>query len=160
MLIIDTCSWLKIQELEEKKVLNIKILIYESDLWATHELIKEYHHFLDNYLDFKKFSILSIEIDKLKGFIEEDLDDADLSIIEFGRENPDTIIITDDGPELTVSSLYNLKSFQLSEFLLFLLKNDILKKNEAIRSIKKLLSWKNIKKKKKKKLLKLINLTR
>ncbi|NVM01352.1 MAG: hypothetical protein HWN67_03395 [Candidatus Helarchaeota archaeon] len=158
MLIIDTCSWLKIRYLEESGVLRIKDLIYESDLWTTHELAKEYEYYLKDYLDLKRFSIQSLKFQKLEKFIDKELDPADLSIIEFGRKNDKALIISDDGAELVILNLFHLKAFQLSEFILFLVNQNILKKTEAINSIKHLRKWRNIKEKKKKKLLREINL--
>ena len=160
MLIIDTCSWLKIRYLENSNILKIKEIIYESDLWTTHELAKEYEYYLKDYLDLKHFSIHSVKLEQLEKLIDKELDAADLSIIEFGRKNNNAIIISDDGAELTVLNLLDLKAFQVSDFLLFLAKQNILKKTDVINSIKQLRNWRNIKEKKKKKLLEQINLIR
>lgn len=160
MLIIDTCSWLKIRYLEESDIIKIKNLIYESDLWTTHELAKEYDYYLKDYLDLNNFSIQSVKIEKLEQFTDKELDEADLSIIEFGRKNLNALIISDDGAELSILNLFHLKSFQLSEFLLFLVNQNILKKKEAINAIKQLREWHNIKEKKKKHLINRINLIR
>lgn len=148
-IIIDTCSWLKIQYLDQIKVINLRPLIYSSNIWMTHELHKEFIYHLGAYLDYSKFSIKKIEFNSLKKIIESDLDDADLSMISFCRENPNLIAISDDGPALQLLNMFNATSFQLSEFLFYLTKNEILTKNLAIKSIKKLREWKNIKEKKK-----------
>ncbi|MHA1299668.1 MAG: hypothetical protein ACTSO9_09555 [Candidatus Helarchaeota archaeon] len=158
MLIIDTCSWLKIRYLEELNVIKLKDLIYESELWTTHELVKEYKYYLKDFLELEKFSIQSVKFQKLEKFIDKELDPADLSIIEFGRKNNDALIISDDGAELAILNLFHLKAFQLSEFIVFLVNQNILKKTEAINSIKHLRKWRNIKERKKKKLLSMINL--
>ena len=146
--------------MEESNILRIRELIYESDLWTTHELIKEYEYYIKEFLDIKKFSVQSVKIKKLEQFTEKELDAADLSIIEFGRINKDALIISDDGAELAILNLFNLKSFQLSEFLLILVKQEIIRKKEVIKAIKKLREWRNIKEKKKKQILNQINLIR
>jgi len=152
-LILDTCSWLKVRKLENEKIICLKKLIYETDLWLTHELQTELKYYLSNYLDFKNFSIQKISIQKLSNFTEKELDPADLSLIEFGRQNLNCIVICDDGATLQVLDIFNVKCFQLSEFIYFLVKNDILKKNQAIKSVKKLREWKNIRENKKKLIL-------
>ena len=159
-LIVDTCSWLKVQKLDNEKIIRLKNLLYEADLWLTHELQTELRYYLSDYLDFKNFSIQKVSIQKLSAFTEKELDLADLSIIQFGRQNPNCIVISDDGAALNVLDIFKIKCFQISEFIFFLVKNDLLKKNQAIRSVKKLRTWKNIREKKKKKLIsKIIGLT-
>jgi hypothetical protein len=122
--------------------------IYQTDLWATHELIKEYGYHLGDYLDYNKFNIKTVDLTAIKKFVEKTLDDADLSFVEFGRQNPDVIIISDDGDALNLCNMFQLRSFQLSEFLLYLAKNEFLKKKNAYSPIKYLREWKNIKEKK------------
>ncbi|MHA1314606.1 MAG: hypothetical protein ACTSRB_11925 [Candidatus Helarchaeota archaeon] len=160
MLIIDTCSWLKIRELDDNNILKLKELIYQSNLWATHELVKEYSHYLKDYLDFNKFSIQSVKIEKVELFFEKELDPADLSIIEFGRKYKNATVISNDGAELLILDWFKVKSFQLSEFIFFLVKESLLKKREALNAIKKLRTWRDIKEKKMKRILNEINLIR
>jgi len=152
-LILDTCSWLKVQKLDNEKTITLKNLLYETDLWLTHELQTELKYYLSNYLDFQNFSIQKVSIQKLSDFTEKELDPADLSLIEFGKQNPNCIVICDDGATLQVLDIFNVKCFQLSEFIFFLVKNDIVKKNKAIKSVKKLREWKNIRENKKKYLI-------
>ena len=148
-LILDTCSWLKVQKLDHEKIITLKNLLYKTDLWVTHELQTELRYYLSDYLDFQCFSIQKVSIQKLSNFTEKELDPADLSLIEFGRQNPNCIVICDDGATLQVLDIFNIKCFQLSEFIFFLVRNDLLKKNNAIRSVKKLREWKNIRENKK-----------
>lgn len=157
MIIIDTCSWMKIQFLEKFNVIYLKELLYESDLWATHELIEEYKYHLQDYLDYNKFSIKTVQIKKLQEYTEYNLDPADLSIIEFGKNYPQVIVISDDKPELMILSIFKIKCFQLSEFLLILIQNSIFKKNTIFRAIKQLREWRNIKEHKMKELIDRIN---
>jgi len=83
----------------------------------------------------------------VRAFTENELDDADLSIIEFGRRNPQALVISEDADLLMMCHLFRLKGFQLSEFLLFLVNQDLLSKRDAYNSIKQLRAWKNIGKK-------------
>ena len=162
MIIIDTCSWLKIQALENDKVLILKDLLYASDLWATHQLIVEYKYYLKDFIDYSKISIQAVAIDKLSKFSEKKLDDADLSIIEFARRNmaaeKNITVICDDGAESIVLRAFGITAFQLSEYILFLVKASIIKKNQANKVIKKLREYKNIREKKKEDLLYKINI--
>ncbi len=147
MLILDTCSWLKVRGFKEIKLINLLPIIYQSDLWATHELLSEYQYFLGAFLDFSKFSILSVDITFVRDFTEKQLDDADLSIIEFGRRNPQALIISDDQGVLMSCRLFKIRYLQISEFLLFLTHQNILTKRETYHSITKLREWNNIGKK-------------
>ncbi|HME55468.1 MAG TPA: hypothetical protein VKM55_24900 [Candidatus Lokiarchaeia archaeon] len=158
MLIIDTCSWLKIKYLENDNVLRLKNLMYESDLWATHQLITECKYHLNDYIDYSRISIQTVAIDKLKKYSEKKLDDADLSIIEFARKNHDAVVICDDGAQSIVLRAFGITTFQLSEYMLFLVNAGIIKKNQANKVIKKLRAYKNIKEKEKEKLFKKINI--
>lgn len=156
-LILDTCSWLKVRKLDWEKIITLKNLLYETDLWATHEIQIELQYYLSDYLDLRNFSIQKVSLHKLSMFTEKELDSADLSLIEFGRQNPNCIVVCDDGAALQMLDMFNIQCFQLSEFIFFLVKNDLLKKNQAIKSVKKLRDWKNIKENKKKHLLSKIN---
>ena len=56
---------------------------------------------------------------------------ADLSIIEFAKQQPETIVISDDRAELEVLHAFKINAFQLSEFILFLVVHGVLKKRKA-----------------------------
>jgi hypothetical protein len=155
--IIDTCSWLKIRYLDQEDLLDLKPILYSCELWMTHELHKELIYHLGDYLNYTMFSIKNVKIDRLKEFTDKSLDDADLSIIKFCRDNPNTIAISDDGLALKILKMFKIKSFQLSEFIFFLVKEDLISKKLAIKSIKSLRNWKNIKEKKKDTLIDDIN---
>ncbi len=73
--------------------------------------MKEYQYHLKDFLDFSRFSILSVDITFMRAFVEEELDEADLSIMEFGRRNPRAAIISDDEDALSDSYLFNTLCF-------------------------------------------------
>ncbi len=158
MLILDTCSWLKIKLLDDTNTLSLKQLIYSNDPWATHQLIAELKYYLKDYLDYTRLSIQSIEIDKYQEYSEKELDDADLSIIGLGQMNTRSFVISDDHPELEVLNAFNVRCGRLSEYLLFLVREGLLRKNDANRAIKKLRQVRNIKEKDKDRLMQKINL--
>jgi hypothetical protein len=157
-MIIDTCSWLKIQAIQQANIFDLREFLYESDLWTTHQLLKEYEHYLHDFLDISRFSIQVVKIESLTTFTEKELDDADLSIIELGRKNQAITILSDDGAELSVMRAFHIRSFQLSEFILFLVEKDFLRKREANRAIIMLRKMENIRERKKKQLLSAIDI--
>ena len=158
MLIIDTCSWNKIKRLEADNVIFLKDFFYEGDLHATHELVKEYSHYLENYLDFSRFTIQPVNLQSYHDLTERELDDADLSIIALARMDENTTVICDDGAEMDVLHFFHVKAFKVSEYMLWLVENDLIRKNDGNRVVKKLREWKNIDEHAKKRVLQEINL--
>ncbi len=146
MIILDTCSWFKVRSLQKSQVSDLLPILYQSDLWATHELLKEYRYHLKDFLDLSKLSVLHVDITFMREFVGAPLDAADLSLIEFGRRNPHAAIISDDGDALSNCYLFNSLSFQLADFALWLASQSVISKREAYHIIKKLCEWKNIQK--------------
>jgi hypothetical protein len=158
MLVIDTCSWNKIQRLEAENVILLKDFFYESDLHATHELMTEYSRYLQDYLDFKRFTIKPVKLESFKNLTEKELDDADLSIIALARTDERAVVICDDGAEIDILHFFHVKSFKMSEYMLWLVKNDLIKKNDGNRVVKKLREWQNIDEHARKRVMQAINL--
>ncbi len=146
MIILDTCSWFKVRALQKSHVFDFLPILYQSDLWATHELLEEYRYHLKEFLDYSKFSILSVDITFMRKFVGSPLDAADLSLIEFGRRNPQAAVISDDGDALSNCYLFNSLSFQLADFVLWLASQSVITKREAYHIVKTLREWKNIQK--------------
>ncbi len=121
MLIIDTCSWHKIQRLEREGVILLKDFFYETDLHATHELVKEYLHYLKEYLDLSKFTIQPVQLEAYHDLTKKSLDDADLSIIALSRKNANAVVICDDGAETDILHFFHVKAFRISEYMLWLI---------------------------------------
>ncbi len=158
MHIIDTCSWHKIQRLEIDGVIHLKEYFYESDLHATHELVKEYEHYLLDYLDLSRFTIRPVKLQAYQDLTEKTLDDADLSIIALARMDEKAVVICDDGAEMDILHFFHVKALKISEYMLWLEENGLIRKNEGYRVVKKLREWKNIDEHSKKQLLQDINL--
>ncbi len=158
MLIIDTCSWHKIQRLEREGVILLKDFFYETDLHATHELVKEYLHYLKEYLDLSKFTIQPVQLEAYHDLTKKSLDDADLSIIALSRKNANAVVICDDGAETDILHFFHVKAFRISEYMLWLVKNDFIRKNDGNKVVKKLREWKNIDEHSKKRVLQEINM--
>ena len=144
MLVIDTCSWLKIRRLEKERVLYLMELLKEADLHATHELVKEYRHYLKDYLDLDIFTIIPVRSEPFYDLTTKALDEADLSIIALARGKENAVVICDDGAQLEILHFFHVKAFKVSEYMLWLVENDIVSKNVANRVVKKLREWRNI----------------
>nr|MDO8109660.1 hypothetical protein [Candidatus Sigynarchaeota archaeon] len=144
MLVIDTCTWLKIKRLEEEAVILLKDFFYESNLQATHELVAEYKRYLENYLELTKFTIQPVKLESYHDLTDKTLDDADLSIIALARSKENVIVLSDDGAELDVLHFFHVKAFKLSEYMLWLVENDFTNKNSGNKVVKKLREWRNI----------------
>ncbi len=145
---LDTCSWLKVQRIESEKIIDLRPLLYAMRLWATHELVAELKYYMADYLDISRFSIKHVQLERFSSLTDKELDPADLSIIAFGREHAGSIIISDDGCELAILQFFNVRCFQLSEFLVTLATMDVMKKHDAYKSIRVLRNARNIKERK------------
>lgn len=144
MLVIDTCSWLKIRRLEQERVLILMDLFKEANLHATHELAREYKHYLNDYLDESIFTINPVRLEFFREFTGKQLDDADLSIIALARGSENAIVISDDGAELEILHFFHVNAFKLSDYMLWLVEHGVIRKNTANRVVKRLREWKNI----------------
>ncbi|MEX2684235.1 MAG: hypothetical protein Q6373_021875 [Candidatus Sigynarchaeota archaeon] len=157
MHVIDTCSWHKIERLEKEGIIYLKDFFYESDLHATHELVKEYKHYLADYLDLSKFTIRPVKLQTYQDLTDKTLDDADLSIIALARAEENAVVICDDGAEMDILHFFHVKAFKISEYALWLVENGMIRKNDGNRVVKALREWKNIDEHSKKHLLEVIN---
>ena len=89
---------------------------------------------------------------------EKILDDADLSIIALARAVDNAVVICDDGAEMDILQFFHVKSFSLSEYMLWLVDHDFILKNDGNRVVKEMRQWKNIGEHAKKQILREINL--
>ncbi len=158
MTIPDTCSLLKVKRVHDLRIVDLRDLIYAGEPWATHQLFVEYQHYLSDFIDLSSFSVQAVNVENLKLFTEKKLDDADLSIIEFGQKHPMATTITDDGALLSILRSLKKRCFQVSEYMLFLVENDLIRKREANRVVKTLREYRDIKERKMNLLLDAINL--
>ncbi len=158
MLVLDTCSLLKVKLLYDLQIVDLRDLIYSSEPWTTHQLLAEYKHYLSGFIDIDRFSIQAVDTGHLNAYIERKLDDADVSIIKFVQKHPASTIISDDGALLAILRSLQKSCFQLSEYMLFLVTHDVIRKREANRVVKTLREYCNIKERKMELLLDAINL--
>jgi len=117
MILIDTCSVLKLRILNEgfkdiiSKILNI------SELSITHEVMDEILYYYPEFeKNIKKMTILSKLNTKYYGLFLENFDKADSSLLEYGKKRK-IIIVTEDHKMLKVSKLMSISSIQLCDFL-------------------------------------------
>jgi len=147
MIILDICSWLKIQLIKDSLDLDLRDIFKKFNIVLTHELNEELNYYLGEFIDTKVFPIFPIYTDKRKKYERLGFDLADASIICFAKKN-NCIIITEDGALLSFLLNLNMKPVQVSEFFLSLLHLNILDKRTALNLIKFLRDRKNIKEKK------------
>jgi len=151
MIIVDTCSWLKIQLIYDKLKVDLRNMFQEFEILSTHQLNDELKYYLKEFIDSTIFQIHPINQDDMDQFKTLGFDLADASIIILSKEKK-AFVITEDGELLVFLINSNIKAIQLAEFFLALLNLDKIEKRECYNLIKFLREQKNIKENKHKKL--------
>ncbi len=151
MIILDTCSWLKIQLIHTQLKIDLRSILQECAILLTHPLNKEINYYLKDYIDTTFFQIYPIKSDKLEELSDLEFDEADLSIIILAQEM-DILVITEDGSLLMFLINLGKKAIQISEFFLTLLNLNRINKRVCYNLLKFLRERKNITAKRYKKL--------
>ena len=146
MIILDTCSWLKIQMIKDGLNLDLRDILKKLDIVLTHELNEELNYHLVEFINTKEFPVFPIQTEKRNRYEKLGFDLADASIICYAKER-NCIIITEDGALLSFLLNLGVKTVQVSEFLLSLVHLNKLDKRTVFNLIKFLRERKNIKEK-------------
>ena len=151
MLILDTCSWLKIQLIYKEIKVDLLKIFQKCDILLTHQLNDELKYYLKDYLDTSLFQIFPVEKDQIEKLRDYGFDLADTSIIVLAKEK-NCVVVTEDGELLFYLINSGIRTFQVADLFLSLLNLDQINKNLCYNLIKFLRERKNIGKKKFKKL--------
>ena len=138
-LLLDTCFCLHCEELYRNNIFDIRPLLKKFFL-ATTEAVKEelIHYKLNKFLPIGEFVIFPLESEDIteakdKNTLLKELDNADQTLWIVGEKNKkdEIIILTDDGGLLIECQIANSQSLRLPSFLLFLLRNEEISKNDV-----------------------------
>ncbi|MBL7170308.1 MAG: hypothetical protein ISS48_04770 [Candidatus Aenigmarchaeota archaeon] len=153
MILIDTCSVLKLKMLNEEFDDLTEKILDNSNVFVTHEVVNEILYYYPEFEEnIKKITIVPNLNTKYYRLFLENFDDADSSLLGYGKEKK-IVIVTEDHEILKLSKLMSITSIQLCDFLFELNKEKKIFRLRKIRKIMKILrETKNITKRKYKKI--------
>jgi len=143
-LLLDTCFCLHCEELYSNNIFDIRPLLKNFFL-ATTEAVKEelIHYKLNKFLPISEFVLFPLEFEdilKIKddNALVNELDNADQTLWIVGENNKkdEIIILTDDGALLIECQIANIQALRLPSFLLFLLRNEEISKNDVYKCLR------------------------
>jgi hypothetical protein len=154
-LIIDTGTWLKLEKLNKLNLFQSINLYRWAKIQITHEVEKELIYF--NCISWikKKTQILPIYDQEIYQEARDlDFDEADASILSFGKiTNNSIIIISEDRPLIDYARLNDFKAIFLADLFQIFTGMGNLSKKELYNLIVNLYDLRNINLKKKKTIL-------
>ena len=149
-LFIDTGTWLKLDALSDLRLFEPASLYEWAEIFTTHQVDEELHHFNNKSINRSLTSILPI---KNKDIYDEAVavgfDPADSSIISHGEtNNPDVLIISEDRPLLKYTKMYHFYMMQLIDLFQVLAKQRQVNYNELYQLAREMQRLRNITRKK------------
>jgi len=149
-LFIDTSTWLKLDALGTLKLFNAKNLYEWSEVFITHQVDEELHHFKNKSIDRTRTSILPIKNKNIyDDAIAVGFDPADSSIISHGEpDNPNTLLISEDRPLLKYTKMYRFYIMQLIDLFQVFTRGGRISSNELYQLARDMQRLRNITKKK------------
>ena len=155
ILLIDTCTWLKLDLLNEDQVFIPNKLYQWADIEITHQILKEIEYY--DCITFQKEETRIVPIENQHIYneaLELNFDEADASILGSGKKTSEYVLISEDGPLLEYARINNFKAFQLIDLFRILFQKNLIESRELYHLTKYLREMKNITKKKEKSILK------
>lgn len=117
MILIDTCSILKLKLLNKEFENLFDKILNNSGISITHDVKCEVLYYYPEFeKKIEKITILSRLNTKYYNFFLQEFDKADSSLLEYGK-NKNHTIITEDHKMLRTSRLMSIPSIQLCDFL-------------------------------------------
>lgn len=129
----DTCSLLRIQNIFNTVDIDLRVILKEFRLVITEELRKEYAHYkLEEFFPFA-YIFIPLSPDERKPYISkyllESFDAADQDLIIIGIRDKITLV-TDDRDLFDQGLVLQIPTFQLWSFLMSLVREGLLTKNQ------------------------------
>ncbi len=144
-LLIDTCTWLKLDKLEEESLFKLDKLYSNFAIFITHDAERELKYYNCKSYNKSRTTILPIHDNTIyQKAIELEYDEADASILSQGDKNGEMTIVSEDRMLLLFARMYGFSSVQLIDLFKILTEMNLLKNNELYRINKELRRLKNI----------------
>ncbi|MHA1651027.1 MAG: hypothetical protein ACTSYB_12600 [Candidatus Helarchaeota archaeon] len=156
ILLIDTCTWFKLDLLTEENLFNSENLYELAEIEITHQVLKELEHFGSSSFQKERTKINPIRNQKIfNDVLELGFDEADASILSFGSKTKNFILVSEDNALLEYARVHGYFAIQLIDLFRLFTQKKIIKPRKLYHLTKKLRELKNITKKKEKEILKL-----
>ncbi|MHA1301337.1 MAG: hypothetical protein ACTSO9_18090 [Candidatus Helarchaeota archaeon] len=153
-LLIDTCTWLKLDILKEDRIFEPDKIYNWANIGISHQVLKEIEHFNCKSFKKEKTQINPIQNEEIyKKALKLEFDEADASILSFGKKTGDSIIISEDGTLLEYARINKFYALQLIDLFLLFTSMNFMKPRDLYHITKYLRKLKNITKKKEKEIL-------
>ena len=140
LLLVDTCFWNHNLDLFKSKIFDIRPILFDHTIVLTEEVKKEIIHYkIDIFVPLNQIYILPISKDEFDKYSDLDyLDDADRTlIIAYDKKLQDfPFILTDDEEFLEECLQTNKRVMNLPQFMLELVREDLVKKNTVAKCLK------------------------
>ncbi|MHA1695479.1 MAG: hypothetical protein ACTSUG_09470 [Candidatus Helarchaeota archaeon] len=156
ILLIDTCTWLKLEVLKEDNLFEPSKIYDWAEIAVTHQVLKELEYYKCKSIIKEKTKINPIENRQIYNkSLRLNFDEADASILSFGRKSKNHIIVSEDGALLEYARINNFRAIQLIDLFRIFFQKDKIKSRELYHLVNNLRKRKNITEKKKRDILKI-----
>lgn len=148
-LMIDTCSWFKLERLSRLGLFDANNLYKWAEIQITHDVEKELDYWQCSVWKKERTQILPVKNEKI--FNEAILlgyDIADASILSNGSKDPDFFIVSEDRAMIKYLRLYRFSSIQIIDLFRILTRLNFISRTELYRLAKYLRINRNITKRK------------
>ena len=144
--LLDTCALNHIRELQQYKIIDLRDFILQFRIGITSSIVKEWENFgLVHFLSPENCYLLPIQNHDIDRMLTRfpffiDFDEADQTLLCASLQES-SVIISDDGGLNAAALSIGKKAIFLPDFLIYLVKEGFLKKNEVRKALK---FWKEV----------------
>ncbi|TFF97386.1 MAG: hypothetical protein EU547_04470, partial [Promethearchaeota archaeon] len=98
ILLIDTCTWFKLELLKEDNLFETSKIYDWAEIAVTHQVLKELEYYKCESIIKEKTKINPIENRQIYNQSSSlNFDEADASILSFGKKSKNHILVSEDG---------------------------------------------------------------
>lgn len=142
--LIDTCFISHLQELNTSNTLELREILLNNLVGITESVKKEFIHYqLEKFIPISKLIIIPIEdhdfklvAEKYPDIQELDIADQTLWYLGYYQTSSEYVILTDDGELFSECYISKIPVLRLPDFVLFVVQNSKIPKNQASKCFK------------------------
>lgn len=144
--LLDTCALNHIRELQEHMIIDLRDIIFQFRIGITNAIVKEWENFgLVHFFSPENCYLIPVQNQDIYKMLTRfpffsDFDRADQTLLRASMQES-SVIISDDGGLNAAALSIGEKAIFLPDFLIYLVKEDFLKKNKVWEALK---FWKEV----------------